>query len=238
MSPTEGTKPLAVVTGGGTGIGLATAQRLMSLGYDVTSVGLAREDELPEGLAFVELDVANDAAVREFSARFPRLDALVNAAGMNAHNRGEYEMPGFRRVIEVNLIGTANLCLAFHDALRRTSGAIVNIASMAAIFGAALTPAYAASKGAIVQLTKSFAVAWAEEGIRVNAVAPGWIDTRICTNAIHNEARAPSILARLPMKRWGQPSDVARVISFLLSDEAAYVTGSLYAVDGGYSSTI
>jgi NAD(P)-dependent dehydrogenase (short-subunit alcohol dehydrogenase family) len=233
---TEVGKPLAVVSGGGTGIGLATAQRLMAQGYAVTSVGLDREDVLPEGLTFVNLDVADDTAVREFSARFERLSALVNAAGTNAHNRGEYEMRGFRRVIEVNLIGTASLCLAFYDALQRAKGAIVNIASMHAIFGAPLTPAYAASKGGIVQLTKSLAVAWAASGIRVNAVAPGWVDTRLCAKAIHNEERAPSILERLPMKRWGQPDDVARVICFLLSAESDYVTGSLYPVDGGYSS--
>ena len=107
----------------------------------------------------MKLDVADDAAVREFSAQFQHLKALVNAAGVNAHNRGEYEMRGFRRV---NLV--ASLCFAFHNALQRAAGAIVNIASMHAIFGAPLTPAYAASKGGIVQLTKSLAVAWAESG--------------------------------------------------------------------------
>jgi len=229
-------KPVAVVSGGGTGIGLATAKLLLARGYAVTSVGMDREDSLPDDLTFVKLDVTDDGAVRELSARFDHLNALVNAAGMNAHNRGEFEMSGFRRVIEVNLVGMASLCFAFHDALQRIKGAIVNIASMHAIFGAPLTPAYAASKGGVVQLTKSLAVAWAESGIRVNAVAPGWIDTRISAKAIHNEARAPGIMERLPMKRWGQPDDVARVICFLLSAEADYVAGSLFTVDGGYSS--
>lgn len=233
----EGVQRVAVVSGGGTGIGLATAKRLLSLGYAVTAVGIDREDDLPANLTFVRVDVSDDDAVREFSTSFPRLDALVNAAGINAHNRGEFDMKGFRRVVDVNLHGTASMCFAFQAALERAGGAIVNFASMHAIFGAALTPAYAASKGAVVQLTKSLAIAWGESGIRVNAVAPGWIETRISANARTNEDRARMILQRLPNKRWGVPDEVASVVCFLLSEEAGYVNGSVYHVDGGYSVT-
>ncbi len=225
----------AVVAGGGTGIGLATCRHLLSLGFAVTAVGIDREDALPPGLAFSRLDVTDDAEIAALSAGFPRLHALVNAAGMNAHHRGEYAMAGFRRVIDVNLNGTAALCFAFQPALEAARGAIVNIASMHAYFGAPLTPAYAASKGGVVQLTKSLAAAWGPSGIRVNAVAPGWIDTRLSSNAKKNEDRARGIMERLPLKRWGAAEEVADVIAFLLSKEARYVNGSVYNVDGGYS---
>jgi NAD(P)-dependent dehydrogenase (short-subunit alcohol dehydrogenase family) len=227
--------PVAVISGGGTGIGLATARRLLADGYAVTAFGIDREAELPETLTFVEVDVSDEKAVERFSAGFPRVNALVNAAGMIAHNRGEFTMAGFRRVIDVNLHGTAACCFAFEGALKEARGAIVNFASMYAIFGSPFTPAYAASKGAVVQLTKSLAVAWGDSGVRVNAIAPGWIETRIAANAKANEERAQGILQRLPAKRWGSAAEVAGVIRFLLSEDASYVNGALYTIDGGYS---
>jgi NAD(P)-dependent dehydrogenase (short-subunit alcohol dehydrogenase family) len=230
-----GEAPVAIVSGGGTGMGLATAAKLLALGYQVTAAGTDSEDVLPPGLVFERLDVTDDAAVAQFARRFPRVDALVNAAGMLIHNRGEYDMSGFRRVLDVNLNGTAALCFAFHEALTVARGAVVNFASMYAIFGSPLTPAYAASKGAVVQLTKSLAVAWGPEGVRVNAVAPGWIETRISINAKNNETRNRAILDRLPLKRWASPEEAARAILFLLSPEAAYVNGAVLVVDGGYS---
>ena len=100
--------------------------------------------------------------------------------------------------------------------------------------GSPRNPAYAASKGAVVQITRSHAVAFAGEGIRVNAVAPGWIDTRLAAGAIRNPERSAAIMARIPLGRWGTPSDVADVVAFLVSDQARYVTGAVLAVDGGY----
>jgi NAD(P)-dependent dehydrogenase (short-subunit alcohol dehydrogenase family) len=225
-----------VVSGGGTGIGLAVARRLMTDGYAVTAAGIDREGDIPEGLTFAELDVTNDGAVAAFAAAHPSVDALVNAAGMIAREGREFTMAGFRRVIDVNLNGTASLCFALRDSLRAAKGAVVNIASMYALFGAPGTPAYAASKGAIVQLTKSLAVAWGAEGVRVNAVAPGWIETRLALPAQADEARSRRIMDRLPAGRWAAPAEVADVIAFLLSDAARYVNGAVYTVDGGYSA--
>jgi NAD(P)-dependent dehydrogenase (short-subunit alcohol dehydrogenase family) len=226
----------AVVSGGGTGIGLAVARRLLADGYAVTAVGIDREADLPAGLTFAELDVTDDAAVAAFASGRQPLDALVNAAGMIAREGREFTMAGFRRVIDVNLNGTASLCFALRDGLKAAGGAVVNIASMYALFGAPGTPAYAASKGAIVQLTKSLAVAWAPDGIRVNAVAPGWIETRLAAGAKADEARNRRIMDRLPIGRWGSGAEVADVIAFLLSDAARYVNGAVYAIDGGYSA--
>jgi NAD(P)-dependent dehydrogenase (short-subunit alcohol dehydrogenase family) len=113
-------------------------------------------------------------------------------------------------------------------------GAVVNVASMWSQFGSPRNPAYSASKGAINSLTRSHAVAFAPDGVRVNAVAPGWVDTRLASGAIHNPERAAAILARIPIGRWGQPQDIARVVRFLFSADAAYVTGVVLPVDGGF----
>ena len=116
---------IAVISGGGTGIGLATARLLLAEGYKVTAIGIEAETELPAGLEFVKIDVTDDEAIENFAGRFKRLDALINAAGMIAHNRGEFDMKGFRRVVDVNLNGTAACCFAFKDALTAARGAIV-----------------------------------------------------------------------------------------------------------------
>jgi NAD(P)-dependent dehydrogenase (short-subunit alcohol dehydrogenase family) len=129
------------------------------------------------------------------------------------------------------------MCVAAKPKLAAAKGAIVNTASMYAFFGAPHAPAYAASKGGVVQLTKSLAVAWAAEGIRVNAIAPGWIETELTKPAIADVPRSAGIVARTPMGRWGKPEDVAEVVCFLLSGAARFVTGTVLPIDGGYLVT-
>jgi NAD(P)-dependent dehydrogenase (short-subunit alcohol dehydrogenase family) len=159
---------------------------------------------------------------------------LVNAAGvLRLHE--EYDPSVFARVVDINLTGTMRMTVACRPALAKAKGAVVNIASMHAIFGAPLSPAYAASKAGVVQLTKSFAVAWAEDGIRVNAIAPGWIETAMTVPARSDTARNRAILDRTPLGRWGTPDDIVGPVLFLASDAARFVTGAVLAVDGGYS---
>ncbi|VVP86118.1 2-dehydro-3-deoxy-D-gluconate 5-dehydrogenase [Pseudomonas fluorescens] len=227
-------KKTAIVTGGGSGIGLATAQRLLADGYDVYTIGLGEPEQRVPGIHYQELDVTSDDAVNGFFAPFERIDAIVNAAGIIDHNR-EWELDGFSRVIDVNLTAVLRITNAALPGLKAARGAVVNFASMWGIFGSAKTPAYASSKAAISELTRCMAVAWATDGVRVNAVAPGWILTNLSRRAFEDPARSESIMARIPMKAWGAPEDVANVIAFLVSDNARYVTGTTLPVDGGYS---
>ena len=171
----------------------------------------------------------------ELKHRAEALSVLINAAGV-LRLRAEYDPSEFARVVDVNLTGTMRMSMACRAALAKARGAIVNIASMHAIFGAPLSPAYAASKAGIVQLTKSLAVAWAADGIRVNAIAPGWIETPMTVPARSDAARNRAILDRTPLARWGTPDDIVGPALFLASDAARFVTGAVLVVDGGYSA--
>lgn len=225
---------VVLVVGGGTGIGRASAEVLAECGWTVHCAGRDRDADWPAALSFETLDVTDAAAVAALAARFPVLHALVNSAGIILHEGREFEAEGFRRVIDVNLLGTERASVAMRGALAAGKGAIVNVASVWSAFGSARNPAYSASKGAVVALTRSHAVAFAPQGIRVNAVAPGWIVTRLSSGARNDPVRNEAITARIPMGRWGDPREVGEVVAFLVSDQARYVTGAVLPVDGGY----
>lgn len=229
---------VALVSGGSSGIGRAIAEAFRDAGARVIATHLPGETPCAEGIEFVALDAGDqagvDALVSRIGSNSGRLDILVNCAGM-IRRQAEYDMETFLRVLDVNLAGTMRLCTAARPLLARQGGSIVNTASMLSFFGGGLVPAYSASKGGVMQLTKSLAIAWAAENIRVNAVAPGWIATPL-TQALQDDlGRSQGILDRTPMKRWGRPEDVARAVLFLASDAAGFITGSILPVDGGYA---
>jgi NAD(P)-dependent dehydrogenase (short-subunit alcohol dehydrogenase family) len=236
------TDRVAVVTGGTGGIGKAIARALSSTGADVVVTGIGAQevddfltDPACTGMTATRLDVTDSAAVETFFGRLERLDILVSAAGIGRGGE-EFTEAGFLHTIDVNLLGTMRACYAAYPLLRVRGGSVLNIGSVMSTLGSPTAPAYATSKGGVLQLTRSLAVAWAKDGIRVNAIAPGWIDTPMTKAMQADEVRSARVLSRTPMARWGRPEEIAAGALFLCSLEASFVTGVLLPIDGGYTA--
>lgn len=232
-----------LVVGGSSGIGAAIAAAFLGAGASVTVTG-ATDGEVAAsalqgrpGATLRRLDVRDRAAVDALVSSLPALDVVVNCAGI-IRRGDELDPDVFASVVDINLNGSMRVCAAARPLLAQSSqGAIVNMASVLTFQGGGLVPGYAASKGGIGQMTKSLAIAYANEGIRVNAVAPGWITTSLTQDLQDDPGRSEAILARTTMKRWGRPEDVVGGVLFLASPAAAFVTGVILPIDGGYLIT-
>ena len=225
-----------LITGGTSGIGAAIANQFFDAGCRVIAAGLPEEkpnSALNSKVTVAPLNVSDAESIQSLVASVDELDVLVNAAGI-IRRAAEFELEQFQAVVDVNLVGSMRMCTACKPLLLKHGGAIVNVASMYSFFGAGLAPGYSASKGGVAQLTKSLAVAWAPHNIRVNAVAPGWIATPLTQVLRDDPARHVTVVERTPLKRWGQPDDIAGAVIFLCSPAAAFITGVILPVDGGY----
>ena len=242
---------VAIVTGGNGGIGLGMARGLAEAGADIAIVG---RNEAKSAAAVAELkqagakaisvtaDVTDKAAVTAMVERvkreFGRIDILVNNAGINIRKPPHaLDLEEWDSVIRTNLTSAFLCSQAVHPAMKEAGGGkIINIGSMMSVFGASFAPAYAASKGGIVQFTRSCAVAWAADNIQVNAVLPGWIDTDLTRRARQEiDGLHEKVLARTPAARWGAIADFAGIAVFLSSSASDFVTGTAIPVDGGFS---
>ena len=254
MNPFDLHGKVAIVTGGNGGIGLGIARGLAQAGADVAIAG---RNEAKTASAVAELqacgvraiglqvDVVQEAQVQamvdDTVAKLGGVDILVANAGTNRRKEpAEYTLEDWHFIVDTNLTSTFACCLAVYPELRRRGGGkILTIGSMASIFGFDIASIYAATKGGVVQLTRSLASAWAKDNIQVNCILPGWIDTELTQNARRiRPSLQETVVDRTPAKRWGEPQDLAGAATFYCSAASDFVTGTALPVDGGFSSSM
>jgi 2-deoxy-D-gluconate 3-dehydrogenase len=248
MTAFDLTGKVALVTGGNGGIGLGMAKGLAASGALVMIAGRDAEknraavEALGGSADAVAVDLAEESGAKTATdavvRKFGRLDILINNAGINIRKSPQdYSLEEWHRVLNINLTSLFTCCQAAYPHLKARGGKIINIGSMMSIFGASFAAPYGASKGGVVQLTKSLACAWAADNIQVNAVLPGWIDTELTKGAREQVSGLhEKVLARTPAARWGIPADMAGIAMFLASPASDFITGTAIPVDGGYAA--
>ena len=243
MGELDFTGRTVLVVGGSSGIGNGIAQGFRARGAEVHVWGTrpraadfagAEGSDLME-LAYAQVDVADRDAIADNLPDFEQLDVLVLCQGTVVYKRGEFERPGWDRVMAVNLDSLMHIARKFKPQLLETQGSVIVVSSISGLKANIGNPAYAASKAGAISLTKTLGQAWAPEGIRVNGLAPGLVDTKLTKVTTEHPDRLRGAMARIPMGRLGQPADMAGAALFLASPLAAYVAGQTLIVDGGLS---
>jgi 3-oxoacyl-[acyl-carrier protein] reductase len=230
-----------LVVGGSSGIGNGIAHGFRARGAEVhvtgtreTAAAYAKDEGSDlHGLHYHRLDVAAPGAIDAFAPPLSRLDVLVLSQGTVLYKRGEFETEGFRKVVEVNLVSLMTCALRFHPMLKAAKGALLIISSTAGFHATKGNPAYNASKTGAVGLTRTLAQAWAEDGIRVNGIAPGLVESKLTHVTTKHPKRLEDALSRIPLHRLGTPADMAGAALFLASPLASYIVGQTLIVDGG-----
>jgi NAD(P)-dependent dehydrogenase (short-subunit alcohol dehydrogenase family) len=228
---------VVLITGGTGGIGSAFAQAFLDHGATVIAADLAAPKAGTDPrIRYEQLDVCDDAAIAALALRIERLDVLIHCAGRLAR-WDEYKIEVFQEILDIHLVANLRLANAFRPHLKATKGCLINIASMYSYFGAPHIPAYSAAKTAIVSLTRTLAIAFAQDSIRVNAIAPGWIKTEISRAGRENPDFNSKVIARLPGGQWAEPEEVAGTAIFLASPASNLINGVTIPVDGGYTAS-
>lgn len=240
MQTLDFTGKTVLVVGGSSGIGNGIAQAFRTQGASVHVWGTRKsaadytdDGSNLEGVTYVQVDVGSDAAVEAAKPGFDTLDVLVLCQGTVLYDRQEFKMPGFRKVLDVNLMSLMACAEKFHPMLAKSKGAMIVVSSTSAFHSTKGNPAYNASKAGAVGLARTLGEAYARDGIRVNGIAPGLVDTKLTKVTTDNPKRLEATLQKIPMRRLGTPEDMAGVALFLASPLSAYVLGQTIIVDGG-----
>lgn len=230
-----------LVIGGSSGIGRGIADCFVNYGAKVCITGTKEslndyDTDISENISkcdYRKLDLSDHNNLDNFDLPFEDIDHLICSQGIVAYKRKEFQLDTFKKVIDLNLNSIMASCTFFHKQLSKNNGSIIIIGSGASYHSVKGNPAYSASKGGLLTLIKTLAEAWAEDKIRVNGIAPGFVATKLTEVTYKNEERYEGTLQRIPLGRWGKPEDMGELACFLCSDKASYITGQMITVDGG-----